>query len=105
MLLAACSPGAELETLIPRQGEIREFFQEPARTRLARAEHDLALAEILSPIDGVVLERFEQGGGPLPGGRPLLRPILRCGRVIRSIKPRKSSWTPLRVRAGRCLAR
>ena len=33
-----------------------------ARARLARAEHDLALSQILSPIDGVVLERFEQGG-------------------------------------------
>ncbi len=44
-----------------------------ARARLARAEHDLALAQIYSPIDGVVLERFEQGGGPFPAGQPLLR--------------------------------
>jgi HlyD family secretion protein len=44
-----------------------------ARARLARAEHDLKLAQIVSPVDGVVLERFEQGGGPLPAGRLLLR--------------------------------
>ena len=31
VLVTACSPGTELETLAPRQGEIREFFQEPAR--------------------------------------------------------------------------
>ena len=35
VLLTAWSPGEELETVTPRQGEIREFFEEPARTRLA----------------------------------------------------------------------
>jgi HlyD family secretion protein len=56
---------------IEREVVVQQLIQ--ARARLARAEHDLALAQILSPIDGVVLERFEQGGGPLPAGRPLLR--------------------------------
>ncbi len=56
---------------IERKVVVEQLTQ--ARARLARTEHDLALAEILSPIDGVVLERFEQGGGPLPAGRPLLR--------------------------------
>ncbi len=56
---------------IEREVVVQQLTQ--ARARLARAEHDLALTEILSPIDGVVLERFEQGGGPLPAGRPLLR--------------------------------
>lgn len=43
-----------------------------ARARLVRAEHDLALAVVRSPIDGVVLEKYEQGGGPQPAGQPLL---------------------------------
>jgi len=43
-----------------------------ARSRLARAEHELALASIRSPIDGVVLERFEQGDRTLAAGQPLL---------------------------------
>jgi HlyD family secretion protein len=56
---------------IEREVVVQQLSQ--ARARLSRAEHDLALAEILSPINGVVLERFEQGGGPFPAGRPLLR--------------------------------
>ncbi len=56
---------------IEREVVVQQLRQ--ARARLARAEHDLALAGLLSPIDGVVLERFEPGGGPLPAGRPLLR--------------------------------
>jgi HlyD family secretion protein len=56
---------------IEREVVVQQLSQ--ARARLARAEHDLALAAIFSPIDGLVLERFEQGGGPLPSGRPLLR--------------------------------
>jgi HlyD family secretion protein len=55
------------------QREVVMYQLTQARARLARAEHDLALTEITSPIDGVVLERFEQGGGPLPAGEPLLR--------------------------------
>jgi HlyD family secretion protein len=56
---------------IEREVVVQQLIQ--ARARLARAEHDLALAEVLSPIDGVVLDRFEQGGGPLPAGQLLLR--------------------------------
>ncbi len=56
---------------IEREVVVQQLHQ--ARARLARAEHDLALAGILSPIDGLVLERFEQGGGPLPAGQALLR--------------------------------
>ena len=43
-----------------------------ARARLARAEHDLGLARIESPIDGVVLEKYEQGDAALPAGQQLL---------------------------------
>ncbi len=43
-----------------------------ARARLVLAEHELTLAQLRSPIDGVVLERFEQGGGFLNPGQQLL---------------------------------
>lgn len=39
-----------------------------SRERAARAEHDLALSQIVSPVDGVILERYELGGGPLMEG-------------------------------------
>jgi len=45
---------------------------EQARARLARAEHDLGLAAIRAPIDGVVLERYQQGDSTLLAGQPLL---------------------------------
>ena len=43
-----------------------------ARSVLAQAEHDLELASLLSPIHGVVLEKYEQGDATLPAGRDLL---------------------------------
>ncbi len=43
-----------------------------AQARLAQAEHDLKLARVVSPIAGVVLERYEQGNRFLPAGQPLL---------------------------------
>jgi len=43
-----------------------------AQARLARARHDLALARIESPIDGVVLERYELGDRTLSAGHELL---------------------------------
>ena len=43
-----------------------------ARARLATAEHERDLARIVSPIDGVVLERAEQGEQTLSAGQPLL---------------------------------
>jgi HlyD family secretion protein len=42
-----------------------------AKMRLLRAEHTLSLASILSPLDGIVLQKFEQGDGTLPPGRTL----------------------------------
>ena len=39
-----------------------------ARARLARAQYDLGLAKIASPIDGVVLEKHEQGDAYLAAG-------------------------------------
>jgi len=43
-----------------------------AEARLARARHELSLAVVRSPINGVVLERYEQGDRVLPAGTPLL---------------------------------
>jgi HlyD family secretion protein len=55
---------------LEREVLVEQLIQ--ARARLARAEHQLSLARLESPIDGVVLERFEQGDSPLPAGQPLL---------------------------------
>ena len=43
-----------------------------AKARLARAQHDLELADIRSPMDGVVLERNEQGDRTVAVGQVLL---------------------------------
>lgn len=43
-----------------------------ARARLVQAEHELKLAQVRSPITGVVLERHEQGNRSLPAGQTLL---------------------------------
>lgn len=43
-----------------------------AKARLARARYRLKLAAITSPINGVVLEKYEKGGTFLPAGVPLL---------------------------------
>lgn len=43
-----------------------------AEARLALAEHRLSLASIVSPIDGVILERDEQGDDTLTAGMRLL---------------------------------
>lgn len=43
-----------------------------AKARLAKAEHRLELASIASPINGVVLERYLRGGGPVAAGTELM---------------------------------
>lgn len=43
-----------------------------ARSRLARAEHDLRMASLTSPIDGIILEKYEQGDGTFQVGDPVL---------------------------------
>lgn len=42
-----------------------------AEERLARAEHDLELSYVRAPFDGIILQRFELGGGPIVAGTPL----------------------------------
>jgi HlyD family secretion protein len=54
----------ERETLVHQVSE--------AKARLAKAQHDLELADIRSPIDGVVLERNEQGDRTMSVGQALL---------------------------------
>jgi HlyD family secretion protein len=54
------------------EGTVITHQLEQARARLARAEHDEALAQVRSPVDGVVLERFEQGDSAVAAGTPLL---------------------------------
>ncbi|MDX9754984.1 MAG: HlyD family efflux transporter periplasmic adaptor subunit [bacterium] len=44
-----------------------------AQARLTRAEHDYQLAELRAPIDGVVLERYEDGDRTLNAGAELMR--------------------------------
>ncbi|MBS2034124.1 HlyD family efflux transporter periplasmic adaptor subunit [bacterium] len=62
------------------QEESRRLAQAPllqqrvlqAQQEEARAEHALGRSEIRSPIDGVVLKRFEEGPRELAAGSPLL---------------------------------
>jgi len=55
---------------LERQVLVEQLTQ--AEARLALAEHDLAMTSVRSPIDGVVLARYEQGDSTLPAGQPLL---------------------------------
>jgi HlyD family secretion protein len=55
---------------LEREALVHQVAQ--AKAKLARAQHDLELADIRSPIDGVVLERYEQGDRTLPAGEKLL---------------------------------
>jgi HlyD family secretion protein len=43
-----------------------------ARAHLERAAHERRRAAVVSPVDGVVLERYEQGDSSLPAGHRLL---------------------------------
>lgn len=46
---------------------------EQAQARLQRLRHDRDLAKLVSPIDGVVLERYDRGEKPVAAGTPLLK--------------------------------
>jgi HlyD family secretion protein len=64
-----------IEEWLSRKSLNRDVFVEQlaqAQARLKRAEHELSLASIVSPIDGVVLEKYDQGDNSLPGGQQLL---------------------------------
>lgn len=43
-----------------------------AEARLARARHDMRLARVEAPVDGVVLQRFTRGEGAFAAGAPLI---------------------------------
>ncbi len=64
-----------IEKTIGRKGlELRQVMAqlEEARAQEVNARHNLDLARIVAPIDGVVLERYERGGKPVAQGMPLL---------------------------------
>jgi len=54
------------------EGSVLDHKLAQTKARLALARHRLQLARIVSPIDGIVLERHEQGDRPLLAGQPLL---------------------------------
>jgi HlyD family secretion protein len=62
------------ETIQRKRIERQEIVASIDRSEAAleRSRHDLELAKIVSPIDGVVLERFERGERPLALGTELL---------------------------------
>lgn len=45
---------------------------EEAKAQLETARHHLELAQIVAPVDGVVLERYDRGEKPVAQGTPLL---------------------------------
>jgi HlyD family secretion protein len=74
MKTSAVAQVAMIQSRIDRKGleaanVLRQLDQ--AQARAQRAKHDLDLAAVASPIDGVVLERHQLGGGPIPAGTPL----------------------------------
>lgn len=75
LALARLGPAREEERLarLGLEAEVLERQAEGARARLRDAEHRLGLAQVLSPIDGVVFERLEDGGRELAAGAPLAR--------------------------------
>lgn len=48
------------------RGQLRQ-----AEAALLRAEHNFAISQVRSPIDGLILERYEIGGGPIMAGSRL----------------------------------
>ncbi|RDH85199.1 MAG: RND transporter [endosymbiont of Seepiophila jonesi] len=55
---------------LEREVSLQQLAQ--ARTRLARAEYQLDLAQLRAPVSGVVLHRYSEGEGSLPAGQLLL---------------------------------
>ena len=54
------------------QKEVLKHKLAQAKARLARAEHTLKLTDVISPINGIVLERYERGDKTLAAGHDLL---------------------------------
>ncbi len=79
-MIAALSTAASfMPALIDRFMEERELEERhlqarlsAAKARLAQAELELSRVKICSPIDGVILARYESGGGFFPAGAPLI---------------------------------
>lgn len=74
MAVAAERDAAAAQALVARRRLEAEVLREQLAQAVAArddADHRLALTDIVSPIDGVVLERHELGGGALPEGARL----------------------------------
>ena len=69
------APRRILETMDREKLQRNELLAQRARAeaQLERAKHDLGLAKIVSPIDGIVLERADRGEKPVMAGAELLR--------------------------------
>lgn len=96
-----------------REEESRRLAQAPvlqqrvlqAQQEQARAEHALSRAEIRSPIDGVVLKRYEAGPRDLTAGSPLLllgnlRDLEVVCQVLTADAVRVSKGTPVSLEAS-----
>ncbi len=103
--------GARLARL--REEESRRLSQAPvlqqrvlqAQQEEARASHALGRAEIRSPIEGVVLKRYEEGPRDLTAGTPLLllgnlRDLEVVCQVLTADAVRVSKGTPVRLEAS-----
>ncbi|MFN8610686.1 MAG: efflux RND transporter periplasmic adaptor subunit [Vulcanimicrobiota bacterium] len=114
-LLAQAQDQRAAEARVARlhQEESRRLAQTPvlrqrvlqARQEQARAEHTLSRAEIRSPIDGVVLKRYEEGPRDMAAGTPILllgnlRDLEVVCQVLTSDAVRLKQGTPVRLEAS-----
>jgi len=74
MTIVELSPRSINEWLGMKSLQVEELQHRlmQARARLVRAEHELSLTDVVSPVDGVVLERYQQGDAMLPAGTKVL---------------------------------
>jgi len=68
---AVASVRAQLDRKLA-EAEAQEPVIEEAKSRRRQASYTLSKGRVASPIDGLVLERFERGPKELPAGSPLL---------------------------------
>lgn len=68
---AVASVRAQLDRKLA-EAEAQEPVIEEAKSRQRQASYTLSKGRVASPIDGLVLERFERGPKELPAGSPLL---------------------------------
>jgi len=94
---------AELDRM-QQQQEVNQARLQQARQRERRAAHESQLARLTSPIDGLVLERYQQGPGPIAAGEKLLllgrlQDLEVMAEVLTEDAMRLHAGTPVRLRA------